>query len=73
MQVASFVKDEIEEMFDRIDTDGDRNISFDEFSDLMRDMDRSQSTAQLQASFDAIDSDRDGFVSFDEFCAWIIR
>jgi Ca2+-binding EF-hand superfamily protein len=73
MQVASFVKDEMEQMFDRIDTNGDRSISFDEFSDLMREMDHARSTAELRTSFDAIDSDRDGRVSFDEFCAWIIR
>jgi Ca2+-binding EF-hand superfamily protein len=73
MQVAGFVKDEIEQMFDRIDTNGDRSIGFDEFAGLMREMDHTRSAAELRKSYDAIDSDRDGRVSFDEFCAWIVR
>jgi Ca2+-binding EF-hand superfamily protein len=31
MQIAGCVQDEIEEMFARVDKDGDRSISFDEF------------------------------------------
>lgn len=73
MQIASFMKDEIEEMFARIDADGDRSISFDEYSGLMLDMDHLKSRQELRTSFDAIDADHDGRVSFDEFCAWMAR
>lgn len=73
MQIASFMKNEIEEMFARIDTNGDLRISFDEYYGLMRDMDHSKSNQELRTSFDAIDLDHDGRVSFDEFCAWIVR
>jgi hypothetical protein len=70
---ASCVQDEIEEMFARIDEDGDRSISFAEYARLMREMDRASPDAALRGGFDAIDTDRDGRVSFDEFRAWISR
>jgi Ca2+-binding EF-hand superfamily protein len=70
--IARFVKDdELEEMFDRIDENGDGRISFDEFSSLMREMDHAKTDTELRANFAVIDSDRDGCVSFEEFCRWI--
>jgi Ca2+-binding EF-hand superfamily protein len=70
MQVANFVQDEIEEMFERIDANGDRCISFEEFSSLMLEMDHVKPQSTLRLSFDVIDADHDGRVSFDEFRAW---
>jgi Ca2+-binding EF-hand superfamily protein len=73
MTISICVQDEIEEMFDRIDEDGDRTISFEEFAGLMLEMDRAQSRAALRVSFDALDVNRDGRMSFDEFRAWVSR
>jgi Ca2+-binding EF-hand superfamily protein len=73
MQIASFVMDEMAEMFDRIDADGDRSISFAEFSRLMRNIDHSRSNEDLRKDFRLIDLDQDDQVSFDEFCTWIRR
>lgn len=64
------VLDEIEETFDRIDEDGDRRISFEEFASLMLNMDHTTPEAALRASFAAIDTDHDGSVTFGEFRAW---
>jgi Ca2+-binding EF-hand superfamily protein len=61
---------EVEEMFERIDTDGDRVIGFEEFSKLMRTLDHTRAAPSLRDNFDAIDTNRDGRVSFDEFRAW---
>lgn len=73
MQIASFVKDDVKLMFDRIDENGDGHISFEEFSALLRGMDHARSSTNLRANFDAIDTDHDGCVSFDEFLAWATR
>jgi Ca2+-binding EF-hand superfamily protein len=62
--------DEIEEMFARIDEDGDRIINYEEFTRLMRAMDRTRPAASLRDCFDAIDADHDGRVNFEEFRAW---
>ena len=73
MQIADAVQDEIDEMFDRIDEDGDRFISFDEFARLLIAMDHRKSPDSVRPTFDSIDGDRDGRVSFDEFRTWVSR
>ena len=73
MQRLNVAKEELEEMFGRVDTDGDRIISFEEFTSLMRGIDHTRASAGLRSRFDEIDSDRDGRVSFDEFRAWVSR
>lgn len=73
MQIANGLQDEIDEMFDRVDDDGDRYISFEEFARLMIGMDHTKSPASLRPGFDSIDSNLDGRVSFDEFRAWVLR
>jgi Ca2+-binding EF-hand superfamily protein len=70
MQLARFAQDEIEETFERIDENGDRRISFEEFSSLMRELDHATPESALRATFESIDRDRDGRVSFDEFRTW---
>lgn len=61
---------EIEDTLDRIDEDGDRNISFDEFKRLMLDIDHTTPLRVLRARFDAMDLNHDGQVSYEEFRAW---
>ena len=70
MPIANFAQDEIEEMFERIDDDGDRYISFEEFSRLMLEIDHARPESALRVSFDTIDANHDGRVNFDEFRAW---
>lgn len=73
MQGANRVPDDVEEIFDRVDENGDRRIDFTEFLGLMLEMDHLQSESALRVQFDAIDRDRDGRVSFEEFRAWLSR
>jgi Ca2+-binding EF-hand superfamily protein len=73
MRLAGSSETEIVEMLERIDTNGDRNIDFREFSAMMRNIDHAVTEAALHAGFDKIDTDRNGKVSFDEFSAWVSR
>lgn len=73
MQIASIVRDEAEEIFDRIDGNGDRSISFGEYAELMLEMDHARQESELRSEFDRIDTDRDGRLSFDEFFVWLNR
>jgi Ca2+-binding EF-hand superfamily protein len=73
MQMASVVRDEVKEIFDRIDKDGDGSISFEEFARLMLDMDHARPHEELRSRFDVIDQDRDGRVSFEELRVWLAR
>ena len=70
MQPIQSATKDIEEIFERIDTNGDRRISFDEFATIMLEMDHTRSEGDLRVHFDRIDTDRDGCVSLDEFRAW---
>lgn len=71
MQISPCAEDQVEEMFARIDENGDRRISFAEFLGLMLEMDHDGSETALRVQFDAIDLDRDGHVSLEEFRAWM--
>ena len=73
MTVARFEKGELEEMFDRVDANGDRRIGFEEFTRLMREVDPARSEASVRAGFAAIDRNRNGEISFVEFREWIMR
>jgi Ca2+-binding EF-hand superfamily protein len=73
MPDTDYVRDEIEESFDRIDEDGDRSIRFEEFMTIMLELDHTRPASALRINFDAIDSNRDGRVSFEEFRAWMSR
>ena len=70
MHFANFAQAEIDESFERIDENGDRSISFDEYSRLMLEIVHDRPESELRASFDAIDKDQDGRVSLEEFRAW---
>jgi Ca2+-binding EF-hand superfamily protein len=70
MEIVTFAKDEVDESFDRIDENGDRSISFEEFSTLMLAIDHTKPESALRASFASIDKDHDCRVSLAEFRAW---
>ena len=70
MHIANFAQVEIDESFERIDENGDRSISFDEYARLMLEIVPVLSEVALRVSFDAIDQDQDGCVSLEEFRAW---
>jgi len=70
MENIQTVKRDIEEMFARIDVNGDQRISFEEFSNVLLELDHTRSAGALRADFDKIDTNQDGWVSFDEFRAW---
>lgn len=62
--------DEIEELFDQVDGDGDQRIDLPEFTTLMRDLDPGMSEATLAIGFREVDGDRDGQIDFAEFRDW---
>jgi Ca2+-binding EF-hand superfamily protein len=70
MHIANFAQAEIDESFERIDENGDRSISFEEYARLMLEIVHDRPESALRASFDAIDKDQDGRVSLEEFRAW---
>ena len=73
MERAADKLDEIEELFDQADGDGDGKISLTEFRTLMSRLASSLPPNSLDTSFGKVDGDRDGRISFAEFRAWWVR
>lgn len=62
--------EEIEELFEQNDTDGNGDIDFGEFKALMGDLDPQMPHSALETGFRDIDSNKDGRINFDEFLTW---
>ncbi len=61
---------DFEEVFDSLDEDGDRRITFAEFSQLLDDLGADMGHEEIHAGFRRIDHDKDGAISFDELIDW---
>ena len=65
--------DDIEQLFDQADEDGDDQISLTEFRGLMLTLDRKMHDDAVASSFLNIDANRDGRIGFAEFRSWWLR
>ena len=70
MGTAEYRVAEIEELFENNDTDGNGDIDFDEFTELMRDLDEDLPRSALEVGYREIDTIKDGRINFGEFLAW---
>jgi calmodulin len=66
---------DLAEHFGQVDADGDRRITFAEFSTLVENLssdddDEALSLEERRIGFQEIDTDRDGAIDFHEFVAW---
>lgn len=62
--------EEIEELFEQNDTDGNGDIDFGEFASLMRGLDENILEQSLEIGFREIDLDKDGRINLAEFLEW---
>jgi calmodulin len=62
--------DEIAELFEQNDTDGNGDIDFGEFEALVSELDPRMSKASLEIGFRETDINKDGRINFDEFLDW---
>ena len=70
MKHAENKLDDIEELFDQADEDGDDQISLTEFRGLMQRLDRDLHDGTVATRFLEIDTNRDGRIGFAEFRTW---
>jgi Ca2+-binding EF-hand superfamily protein len=70
MKHAEDRNDEIEELFERADEDGDGQISLTEFRGLMLERDRHMHDNAVAASFLKLDTNHDGRIGLTEFRSW---
>ncbi len=62
--------EEIREIFDHFDKNGDGVIQRSEFAALLEALDASVDPEEVQAGLDALDENRNGLIDFNEFLAW---
>ena len=62
---------EIRETFNYNDSNGDGCIGFDEFTELLSDLQSGVSEEEARIGFAEIDTNDDGAIEFDEFLAWL--
>jgi Ca2+-binding EF-hand superfamily protein len=70
MDITKDTLDEVEELFDQADEDGDGQISLTEFRTLMVELDRRKLRGTIDAAFAKVDENHDGRIGFAEFRAW---
>jgi Ca2+-binding EF-hand superfamily protein len=70
MQRKDYLLGETQELFNRVDDDGDGRIDFDEFKELLLELDDRRSADACFVAFCAIDTNNDGHIGFDELRNW---
>ena len=73
MQPTDPTLDELQEIFDRIDSNGDGRVTFGEFKRLMLEMGSPSREEALRTSFARIDADRNGRIDIHELRTWLSR
>jgi Ca2+-binding EF-hand superfamily protein len=71
MQPTDPTPEELQEIFDHIDENGDGGVTFAEFRSLMHEIGDLREDAVLRASFGRVDSNHDGHIDIAELRAWL--
>jgi Ca2+-binding EF-hand superfamily protein len=70
MTLSPEEREELEENFEFNDLDGDGSIEFDEFVNMMTNMDAQMSADEARIGFQSIDTNNDGVIGLEEFIDW---
>ena len=61
---------ELRESFDYNDRNGDGRIEFDEFLNMLEELEAGVSEEEARIGFRELDTHQDGSIAFDEFVDW---
>jgi Ca2+-binding EF-hand superfamily protein len=70
MPLSPEEREELEENFQFNDLDNDGSIEFDEFVNMMTNMDAQMSVDEARIGFQSIDTNNDGVIELEEFIEW---
>ena len=62
--------DEVREIFEHFDKDGNGTIESDEFRNLLNALGAGMEDEEIAIGLDALDTNRNGRIDYDEFVAW---
>ncbi|XP_011403658.1 PREDICTED: squidulin-like [Amphimedon queenslandica] len=66
-------KAEFRRAFSIFDTNNDGHISSSELAEVMKQLGRNMSQAELDAMLKEVDSDKNGTIEFNEFCVYMLN
>lgn len=61
---------ELREHYEFCDSDADGRISYEEFAELLRNLEAGMSDKEMRLGFRLIDTNGNGSISFEEFERW---
>ena len=70
MSVTPEEFDELKESFQYNDSNEDGKIEFDEFVNMLGELEADVGEDEARVGFRTIDTDKDGAIELDEFVAW---
>jgi calmodulin len=70
MSVTPEEFDELKESFQYNDSNEDGKIEFEEFLNMLGELEADVEEDEARVGFRAIDADKDGAIELDEFVAW---
>lgn len=70
MPLSPEEREELEENFEFNDLDNDGSIEFDEFVNMMINMEAQMSVDEARIGFQSIDTNNDGVIGLEEFIDW---
>ncbi|MEQ8289829.1 MAG: EF-hand domain-containing protein [Gammaproteobacteria bacterium] len=62
--------EEIKAIFDKFDTNGNGTIDWNEFREMLNELDKDLSLVDKTETFDKVDSNHTGMINFEEFMTW---
>lgn len=71
MPFTTATREELQEIFERIDDNDDGSVSFAEFRSLMHEIGDLREDVVLRAAFRRVDTNQDGRIDFNELRAWL--
>jgi len=71
MQFTTATREELQEIFVRIDVNDDGSVSFGEFRSLMHEIGDLREDVVLRAAFRRVDTNHDDRIDFAELRAWL--
>jgi Ca2+-binding EF-hand superfamily protein len=71
--MPKYTKQDLRNIFNQHDTDGNGTIEWDEFCDMLDELLGKKTLEEKCIAFNLVDTNRSGMISFEEFSEWWLK